>query len=365
MKTKTILIILIIIAIITGLILLYNTTYKTYTFTPYNWSDFKTCSANPSDSELDPSIQEMLEQTTPAEKKKEVDTIQKATDNPEDNILDDMRQQMNENFKSANLEPVANVEDKKIPGPHGDIPIRIYSPESTEKLPVIVFFHGGGWTAASIDTHDSITRTLANRTPAVVVSVDYRLAPEYPYPIPLDESYQALEWVSENIKNLNGDPEKIAVAGDSAGGNLAAAVALKARDENGPDIFYQILYYPATDLTETNDFSFSRFSNGYDLTQGMVQASIDSYTRGTEKKSDPYLSPLLADDLSNLPPALIIAAQFDPIVDQGLAYAGKLNLADVPTKYTCYNGVIHGFVSMLPDNKSAIQAINETTKIFR
>ena len=365
MKTKTIIIILAIIAIITGLIFLYNTTYKTYTFTPYNWSDFKTCSANPSDSELDPKIQEMLKTTTPAAKKEEVNEIYAGAEDPDGKHLDPLRQQFEDNLKDIKTEPVANIENKKIPGPHGDIPIRIYSPESADDLPVIVFIHGGGWALGSLDSYNNITTTLANRTPAIVVSVDYRLAPEYPYPIPLDESYQALEWVSDNIEDLNGDPSKIAVAGDSAGGNLAAAVALRARDENGPEIFSQILYYPGTDLSSTDYFSYSRFSDGYDLTKGMVQACIDCYVPDQKQRTDPYVSPLLSDDLSDLPPTLIIAAQFDPLLDQGMAYAGKLNTSNVPTKYTCYNGVIHGFVSMLPENKSAVQAINETAKLFR
>lgn len=340
-------------------------TSETYTFTPNDWSNFQTCSSNPSDSELDPQMQEMLAETTPAAKKEEVDRIQAGADDPEGKHLDPLRQQFENNMKDLKLEPVASVQDKNIPGPHGDIPIRIYSPESSDKLPVILFIHGGGWSLGSLDSYNNVTTALANRTPAIVVSVDYRLAPEFPFPIPFDESYKALEWVSDNIEELKGDPDKIAVAGDSAGGNLAAAVALKARNENGPKIFHQILYYPGTDLASTNGFSYSRFSDGYDLTKGMVEACINCYVPDPATRLDPYVSPLLADDLSGLPPALIIAAQFDPLVDQGLAYAGKLNLADVPVQYSCYSGVIHGFVSMLPDNESASLAIDETAKIFQ
>ncbi len=362
-------IVIIIIAIIcAGLIVIYLTnkkTEKTFTFTPYDWAAFKTCPANPSDSDLDPQIQEMLKETTPAAKKEEVNRIQEGADDPEGKKLDPLRQQFEDRMKDIKLDPVESVQDKNIPGPHGDIPIRIYSPGSSDKLPVILFIHGGGWSLGSLNSYNNVTHALASRIPAIVISVDYRLAPEYPFPIPFNESYQSLEWVSDNIEDLNGDPEKIAVAGDSAGGNLAAAVAIKARNENGPKIFHQILYYPGTNLASTNDFSYSRFSDGYDLTKGMVEACINCYVPDPETRSDPYVSPLLADDLSGLPPALIIAAQFDPLLDQGLAYAGKLNLANVPVQYSCYTGVIHGFVSMLPDNKSADQAIEETAKIFQ
>jgi len=240
-----------------------------------------------------------------------------------------------------------NVEDRSIPGPQGQIPIRIYTPEGSGKRSVVVFYHGGGWVIGSIDTHDNVTRYLAKASGAIVVSVDYRLAPENPFPAAADDAYAALQWVAENAESLGGDPGRITVAGDSAGGNLSAVVSLRSRDRNGPKIQCQALIYPATNLASLDTESHHLFATGFFLTREGMESFISYYVPEKQDRLDPYASPLLERDHSNLPPAIVITAQFDPLRDEGEAYAAKLRNAGVPVELTRYEGMIHGFVSFL------------------
>lgn len=240
-----------------------------------------------------------------------------------------------------------SVEDRKIPGPQGKIPIRIYTAEVTGMRPVIVYYHGGGWVIGGIETHDTVARYLSKASGGIVVSVDYRLAPENPFPAALEDAYAALQWVSENAMSFGGDPTRIAVAGDSAGGNLAAVVSLRSRDDNGPQIRCQALVYPVTNLASFDTESYNNFATGFFLTKEEMKWFRSHYLPKQEDWVDPYASPLLARDHSHLPPAVVITAQFDPLRDEGEAYAEKLRQAGVPVELIRYDGMIHGFVSFV------------------
>ncbi len=241
---------------------------------------------------------------------------------------------------------VAKVEEMKIPGPGGEIPIRVYWPTQDGSLPVLVYYHGGGWVIGDLDTNDSVCRQFANKVPAVVVSVDYRLAPEHRFPAAVDDSYAALEWVHRNGGRLNADPSRIAVAGGSAGGNLAAAVALMARDRAGPRLAYQVMFYPATNLLDLSTASHRDFADGYGLTAEHVEFFREAYVPDAVDRENPYASPLLAETLEGLPPAIVVTAGFDVLRDEGLAYAKRLEAAGVPAENAHYPHMIHGFVTL-------------------
>ena len=255
--------------------------------------------------------------------------------------------------------PVASIEERKIPGPGGEIGVRVYRPGKKGRLPVLLFYHGGGWVIGDLDTNDNQCRMLANRASAAVVSVDYRLAPEHPFPAALEDSYAALEWVSRNAESMGLDPSRIAVGGGSAGGNLAAAVALMARDRGGPRIACQLMVYPATNLLEFSTASHRSFAEGYGLTREHVEFFRDSYLPEAADRKSPYASPLLAESLKGLPPAIVITAGFDVLRDEGIAYAERLEAAGVPTVRAHYPSMIHGFVSMDRVFGEAEEAIDE------
>jgi acetyl esterase len=240
-----------------------------------------------------------------------------------------------------------SVEDLKIPGPGGQIPIRIYAAEGSGARPVIVYYHGGGWVVGNLETHGNVAGYLAKASGGIVVSVDYRLAPEHPFPAAVEDAYAALEWASGNAARLGGDPGRIAVAGDSAGGNLAAVVSLKSRDANGPKIRCQALIYPVTNLVSFDTGSHRDFAEGFFLTKEAMEWFRSHYLPDPQDRENPYASPLLARDHANLPPAVVITAQFDPLRDEGEAYAAKLAQGDVPVERIRYDGMIHGFVSFL------------------
>lgn len=255
-------------------------------------------------------------------------------------------------------EDVHRVDDRTIPTPAGDLPIRVYTPipASGELHGVLVWFHGGGWVIGDLETADATCRLLANRAGCVVVSVDYRLAPEHPAPAALDDCMAALAWTVENAELLGVDATRVAVGGDSAGGNLAALVCQRVQREFGPDIDFQLLVYPATDLTLGHP-SIDENGEGYFLTKDSMVWFTRHYLGDREPK-DPQVSPLFADDLSGLPPALVITAEFDPLRDEGEAYAARLRDAGVPAELLRYEGQIHGFMGMataLDDGKDAIE----------
>lgn len=264
-------------------------------------------------------------------------------------------------------EPCARVEERCIPGPAGDIPLRIYWPEGSGPFPVLVYFHGGGWVTGSLNTHDNDCRYLATAVGCCVVAVDYRLAPENKFPAGLDDCIAAAEWVYQNARTLDGDPDRIAVAGDSAGANLATVVAMQARDRGGPPLVFQLLIYPGLDLVSLDSPSHLENAEGLFLTLKGIYWFRDHYLSSEEERSDPRASPLRAEDLSRLPPALIITAEYDPLRDDGQAYAQRLEQAGVEVTYTCYEGMIHGFfvLRQLLDKgkqaaRQAVEALRET-----
>ncbi len=240
---------------------------------------------------------------------------------------------------------VASIENRKIPGPAGEIPVRIYRPEGAGVKPVLVFFHGGGWVIGSLDSYDATCRELCVGAGCVVVSIDYRLAPEQRYPAAADDCYAGARWVAANAASLGVDARRLAVGGDSAGGNLAAVVSLMARDKGSPAICFQLLVYPVTDADFTTA-SYVQNAEGYLLTAKSMKWFWDHYTPSAAQRREAYASPLRAADLSGLPPAWVCTAEFDPLRDEGEAYAKRLQQAGVSTTLTRYDGLIHGFISM-------------------
>ena len=264
---------------------------------------------------------------------------------------------------------VAGVENRTIPGPDGPVPVRIYSPKGNGPFPILLFFHGGGWVVGSLDTHDCACRLLSTGAHCLLVAVDYPLAPENKFPAAIEDAYAALEWVSENGGTLNGDPRNIAVAGDSAGGNIATILCQMSRDRQGPEIKYQILIYPVTDLSSTHTESYDKHGEGYMLTKEGMIYFINHYLDREENKNHPYASPLLAENLSNLPPALIIVAEFDVLRDEGLAYADRLKKAGISVTCLLYDDMIHAFLNLsgvLDRTREAIEDMcGKLQKVFR
>jgi acetyl esterase len=241
---------------------------------------------------------------------------------------------------------VDRVEDRVIHGPSGPIPVRVYRPDGRAPKPAIVYYHGGGWVIGSLETHDDGCRALANAVDAVVISVDYGLAPEHRFPEPVDDAVTALGWVHEHADDLGVDPARIAVAGDSAGGNLAAVVAQIARDSGGPPLRFQLLVYPVTDY-EFDSPSMNDNAEGYFLTRDAMRWFYSHYLNDPAESDDPRVSPLRASDLSGLPPAFVITAEFDPLRDQGIAYAAAMRDAGTVVEARSYPGMFHGFMSMV------------------
>ena len=264
---------------------------------------------------------------------------------PEDLTPADLRESFAGLAMPAAVEGVT-AEDRTIPGPGGDLAIRIYRPEGAGVTPVVVYFHGGGWVIGDIETHDGGCRSLTAASGCTVVSVDYRLAPEATFPAPVEDCFAATLWVQEHAAELGVDGTRLAVAGDSAGGNLAAVVSQLARDLGEPTIAFQLLVYPVTDYEFTSD-SMVDNADGYMLTADMMRWFFGHYLAGdVDAVSDPRVSPLRADDLADLPPAHILTAQYDPLRDQGNAYAAALEAAGVPVEHIEYEGMFHGFFNL-------------------
>ena len=259
---------------------------------------------------------------------------------------------------------VAAVEDRVIPGPGGDLLVRIYTPEAPAPRPAIAFFHGGGFVICSIETHDGLARRLANAIGAVVVSVEYRLAPDVRCPESAEDCYAATVWTHEHAAELGADPDRLIVAGDSAGGNLAAVVTLMARERGAPPITSQVLVYPVIDAA-CDAPSYTENGEGYFLEATGMRWFWDHYLGPDGDGTHHHASPIHAEDHSALPPAVVITAEFDPLRDEGEAYAAALEAAGVPVVARRYDGMIHGFVSMpmvFPEADDAVAHIAEAVE---
>ncbi|MBB6730627.1 alpha/beta hydrolase [Cohnella sp. CBP 2801] len=276
-----------------------------------------------------------------------------------------------EDARKVNLSPMAappeevwRVENRNIPGPAGSIPVRIYSPRSEAPLPVIVYYHGGGWVVGDLDAADVLCRQLANGTGSIVVSVDYRLAPEHKFPAAAEDAYAAAEWVARNAGALGADPERVAVGGDSAGGNLAAVVSLMARDKGRSFIKFQLLVNPVARHSFETD-SYRENAEGYGLTADAMRWFWGHYLENEQDGLNPYASPLLAADLSGLPPALVLTAEFDPLRDEGEDYAKRLRDAGVPVESKRYDGMVHGFLLQTGGYDQGRKALEHAVRALR
>ena len=261
-------------------------------------------------------------------------------------------------------EDIDKVEEIKLPGATGSIPVRIYTPKVGKTLPILVYFHGGRYISGDLDTHDAPLRALANRSECIIVSVGYRLAPEYKFPGAVDDSYSVTKWIADHASDIGGDPTRIAVSGDSAGGGIAAAVTLIAREKNSPALAYQILIYPMLDATISSK-SYKSFATGYLMTAEMLISGYTKYLPENVDPKNPYISPLWSKDLKNLPPAYVLTAEFDPLRDEGEAYAKRLKEAGVPVILKRYEGMIHGFFQFGGVLDVGRKSIDETASALR
>jgi len=266
--------------------------------------------------------------------------------------------------KQMGIEPVHQVRDLKIPGPAGEIPVRIYTPDVPAPAPALVYFHGGGWVLGDLESHDAVCRALANQVPCVVASVDYRLAPEAKFPAAVEDSYAATEWIAAHASELGIDRNRIAVGGDSAGGNLSAVISQIARDRRGPQIVYQVLIYPGTDMRMTAP-SIEENADGPLLTKASMIWFMGHYLRNEQDKLDPLASPLLSSNLRDLPPAFILTAECDPLRDEGEEYGRGLQQAGVHTEVIRYAGMPHGFFSFAAALQTGRQAFADTAARLR
>jgi acetyl esterase len=262
--------------------------------------------------------------------------------------------------------PMARVERREIPGPAGTIPARLYVPRNASEgpRPLLVYFHGGGWVIGDLDTHDSAARFLAANAELPVLSVDYRLAPEHPFPAAIDDAFAAFRWAVENAGGLGADPARVAVGGDSAGGNLAAGVSLMARDDDGPAPAMQLLIYPVTDAIGGQE-SRRLFADGFLLTSSDMNWFEGHYLPDAAAGQDPRVSMLRAEDLSGLAPAYVTTAGFDPLRDEGEAYAERMRAAGTSVALRRHPGLIHGFANLTAISRSSRAAMSEVAGALR
>ena len=277
------------------------------------------------------------------------------------------RAQMEATAQSRKAEPlpVDRVEERMIPGPAGNIRLRLYWPNGAVPVPAIVYFHGGGHVIGSLDTHDLIARNLCAGAEALVASVDYRMGPEHRFPAAVDDCFAALEWVHRNAGSLGADPDRVGVHGDSAGANLAAVVALLARDAGGPRLRLQSLVYPVADYNLAGD-SYEKYARGCGLlTKEAMVWFRDHYLRGPADADDWRASPIKAASFAGVAPAIVVTAECDVLHDEGQRYAEALHRAGIPVEYKEYPGMIHGFLGMVPVVDDAMNAQRAVWAAFK
>jgi acetyl esterase len=260
-------------------------------------------------------------------------------------------------------EEVESVRDFTVPGPGGPIPVRVFRPGGDGPLPVVAYAHGGGWAVGGLDAFGPVCRALANAAGAIVASIDYRLAPEHPFPAGLDDVRAAVRWLAANARELDGDPDRMAVAGDSAGANLATVTARRLRDEGGPALRFQALVYPVCD-SALNTPSYRESADGFGLSALGMKRYWEWYLDGADGRH-PDASPLQADDLSGLPPAFILTVRDDVLRDEGEAYARALEAAGVPVTLRRYDGAVHGFLRWLAKAKISRRAVADVGAALR
>jgi len=286
-----------------------------------------------------------VEEMTPAEAREQVEATARA--------------------RQAEPLPVARVEEQMIPGPAGEIRLRVYWPQAAAPVPAIVYYHGGGHVIGSLDTHDFIARNLCSGVGALVASVDYRMGPEHKFPAAVEDSWAALQWVGTNAESLGADRSRVGVHGDSAGANLAAVVALLARDAGGPNLRLQSLVYPIADYGLVGD-SYEKYANGYGiLTRGAMVWFREHYLRSPEDTEDWRASPIKASSLAGVAPAIVITAECDVLHDDGQRYAEALGRAGVTVEYREFPGMIHAFFGMVPAVDDAMNAQRTVGAAFR
>ena len=254
------------------------------------------------------------------------------------------------------VEPILEVVNRFIPGPTADLPIRIYRPTTSSSAPAIIYFHGGGWVLNFLDIYDASLARLANQSGATIISVNYQKAPEHPFPVPFDDCYATLLWAIANAAELKIDASRIGVAGDSAGANLASGVAIKARD-NEISLAFQLLIYPCNDRDFTTD-SYIKNATGYGLSTQAMQWFWEQYLQGNSHDKNPYAVPTQAPSLKNVAPAIVITAQYDPLLSDSEKYAELLKRDGVEVTYTEYPGMIHGFFTNMAVTPTAREAID-------
>jgi len=251
----------------------------------------------------------------------------------------------NRAVQSGEPENIYEVIHRYIPGPTSDLPLRIYRPIKGAVLPALVFFHGGGWVLNNLDSYEQAMRSLANKGQFVVIAVNYQKAPELPFPVPFDDCYATLLWVAQNAEKLGINPDQIGVGGDSAGANLAAGVAIKARDTGDINLAFQLLIYPCNDVEMKYDSAYNN-GVGYGLSTQAMEWFWEQYLSKKSDAKNPYAVPASAKDFRGVAPAIITTAEFDPLLDDGYNYADLLRKAGVPTVYREYEGVIHGYFTL-------------------
>lgn len=281
--------------------------------------------------------------------------------------IEEIREKLNRESTRLSKEPIqfSNIKNLTVEVDSEKIPVRVYTPEEGDKFPIIIYAHGGSWISGNLDTHDNVCRKLSRNTKVIVISVDYRLAPENPFPSGLNDVYNTLQWTYENAKSINGNEKLIAIVGDSAGGNLSAAVSSMIRDKNGPHITCQVLIYPSTNISELNSNSWSYFASDFNISTEDMEKYISLYVPREEDRKNPYVSPLLAEDFKGLPNTLVVTAEIDPLRDEGEAYANKLKEAGIQVDIIRVKGVTHGFITMDKITDKSDEALNQISSYIQ